>query len=119
MGKTQGVRRAAKPQRMASMMSDQSDPLPAASLVAGAAISASGAAGIAGLISAAGTDSAFAPAGTVIVSSVSSGGMQLVSSQIIHSIWALAVACSAVRCTRCANCAFPEKVPISIENISS
>ena len=39
MGKTQGVSSAAKPQRIASMMSDQSEPLPAASL-AGAASAA-------------------------------------------------------------------------------
>ena len=40
MGKTHGVSSAAKPQRIASMMSDQSEPLPAASLAGAAAVSA-------------------------------------------------------------------------------
>ena len=112
IGKTQGVRRAAKPHRMASMISPHSEPPPAASFCAGA-ISAAGTVSGAAALSLAG------PAGRVIVSSVSSGGRQLVSLQIIHASSALTVACGAVSFTLWANCAFRAKVPISIPNVLS
>ena len=53
------------------------------------------------------------------VSSVSSGGMQLVSSQIIHSIAALTDALAAASFTCWAKRALPAKVPISISNVLS
>ena len=114
IGKTHGVSSAANPQRIASMIRAQSPLLPTASFAAGAAVSVAGVAGAASMAA-----SAAVPSGRVIVSSVSSGGMQLVSSQIIHSTWALSVASAAVSVTRWANCALPEKVPISIWNIWS
>ena len=100
IGKTHGVSRAANPQRIASMISAQIEPLPAASFVAG---TDSGA----GATSAAGVVDAFAAAGTEIVSSRSSGGIQLVSSQIIHSRVAFTAASGFVRRTFWANCALP------------
>ena len=45
--------------------------------------------------------------------------MQLLSSQIIHSMAARTLACAAVRRTRCVKRALPEKVPISMPNIWS
>ena len=53
------------------------------------------------------------------VSSVSSGGMQLTSAQIIHSIAALTVALAAASFTCWAKRALPAKVPISISNVLS
>ena len=66
-------------------------------------------------------DAVAAPACAVrsIVISVSSGGMQLVSSQIIHSSWAVTAAFSAASFTRWANSALPAKVPISISKVLS
>ena len=54
-----------------------------------------------------------------MVSSVSSGGMQLVSSQSIHSICALTEDAGTESFTRWAKRALPEKVPISMPNSSS
>ena len=122
IGKTQGVKRAAKPHRMASMISPHSEPPPAASFCAGA-ISAAGVVFLAAALSldgvSAGCTAGVAPAGRVIVSSVSSGGRQLVSLQIIHASSAVTVACGAVSFTLWANCAFRAKVPISIPNVLS
>ena len=114
IGKTQGVRRAAKPHRMASMISPHSEPPPAASFCAGAISAAGTVSGAAALSLAgvsAGCTAGVAPAGRVIVSSV--------SSQIIHASSALTVACGAVSFTLWANCAFRAKVPISIPNVLS
>ena len=128
IGKTQGVSSAANPQRIASMMSDQSVPPPAASGAVAGVVAASAAEGPFPVAPASVSDGrdagtvpspAAEPSGTAIVSSVSSGGMQLVSSQIIHSICALSAACGAASFTRWAKRAFPEKVPISMPNSSS
>ena len=54
-----------------------------------------------------------------MVSSVSSGGMQLESLQIIHSSWAVTVPFAVARCTFCAKRGLPERVPICIPNSSS
>ena len=138
IGNTQGVSRAAKPQRMASIISAQSVPLPAASCCAGT-ISAAVVSAVPEAVSAAASagvslaeESLFGETAAVLlaaaepgravsstVSSVSSGGMQLTSSQIIHSIAALTVALAAASFTCWAKRALPAKVPISISNVLS
>ena len=57
--------------------------------------------------------------GMRIVSSLSSGGMQLLSLQIIHSRATPTEASAAVSSTRCAKRAFFSKVPISMPNTAS
>jgi len=64
-------------------------------------------------------DAAASGAGMRIVSCVSSGGMQLESSQIIHSTSAATLASGAVSRTRWAKRALPEKVPICMSNVAS
>ena len=136
MGNTQGVSKAAKPHRIASMINAHSEPPPAASFCAGSAAACaepppalSGASATAALSAVpagavscgVAADAIAAPACAVrsIVISVSSGGMQLVSSQIIHSSWAVTAAFSAASFTRWAKSALPAKVPISISKVLS
>ena len=144
IGNTQGVSSAANPQSIASIISAHIEPAPAASFCAGAtactvvsacagAASAAGsfsgfavtaaavtaAAVSAAAVSAAAVSAGVVPAEMAMVISVSSGGMQLVSSQSIHSIRALTEDSGTESFTRCAKRALPEKVPISIPNVVS
>ena len=129
MGNTQGVSSAANPQSIASIISAHIEPAPAASFCAGATactvVSAcAGAASAAGsfsgsAVTAAAVSAGVVPAEMAMVISVSSGGMQLVSSQSIHSIRALTEDSGTESFTRCAKRALPEKVPISIPNVVS
>ena len=124
MGNTQGVSSAANPQSIASIISAHIEPAPAASFCAGATactvVSAcAGAASAAGSFSGSAVTAAAVPAEMAMVISVSSGGMQLVSSQSIHSIRALTEDSGTESFTRCAKRALPEKVPISIPNVVS
>ena len=139
IGNTQGVSRAAKPQRMASIISAHSVPPPAAFFCAGT-ISAAAVGAVPEAVSAGVSLAGVSPAETFLfgvtasvlladaepgravsstVSSVSSGGMQLTSSQIIHSIAALTDALAAASFTCWAKRALPAKVPISISNVLS
>ncbi len=105
----------------------QSEPLPAASFVAAgatagcsaAAFCAAPACGVSASAAPAAGAAPSEPSGTVSVRRMSSGGMQVWSSQIIHSMSTATVAVSAVSRTRWAKRALPVKVPICMPKVVS